>query len=232
MKQMLYKMYSKIDGFKDSNGVYLDIATIHWFVTERSAEAYAEYQKILKHYLSKLDPSEALPSLNSMSTYFTEKECDQFEKQLSQTKGWTVGRVEKPELIPKEEVTKRSIARRRSAAGSNVAESFVDVFDRNDCGNTLEVRGRISPDNAVPSQVQDLRLELKIDRTVMIDLLPIVNSRISDVAKMIQKAVDSALHEKVGKMSTPVTVDCDELREIRRDRFFAWERGDLEEYPS
>lgn len=219
MKQMLYTMYSKIDGFKDSNGVYLDKATIHWFVTERSVEAYAEYQKILKHYLSELDPSEALPSLNSMSTYFTEKECDQFEKQLSQTKGWTVGRVEKLALIPNEEDKNRAFVLRKSANRSNVKVSFVDVFDRNDCGNTLKVRGRISPDNTVPSQVQDRELELKIDRTVMIDL---GISNIFDLAEMIQDAVDSAIREKVGKISTPVTVDCDELRDMREILSSTW----------
>ena len=204
MKEMLYLMTSKIDGFERDDGMFFDNVSIRWYVTERSTKAYAEYRKVLERYLSALDPTGTVPSINTLSAYFTAEECDLFEKLLRETKGWSVNHVEKRTLNPESEADVRRLAP-ESKRWSNV----LVATERHNIG--FKVSGLVSWHAATRSSAQDLELELTIDREIMKDLLPALKNRFSNVTDVIQQSVHAAIQQRVGEIAIPVSVDCEEL---------------------
>ncbi len=204
MKEMLYMMTSSIDGFERKDRMFYDNVSIRWYVTERSTKAYAEYRKVLERYLSALDPTRTVPSMNTLSTYFTAEECDLFEKFLREARGWSVNRVEKRTLNTESEADVR-----RLAPGSKRRSNVLVATERHNIG--FKVSGLVSWHATTLSSAQALKLELTIDRKIMKDLLPALKNRFSNVTDVIQQSVHDAIRQRVGEIAVPVSVDCEEL---------------------
>jgi len=204
MKEMLYTMTSRVDGFEKFTGRYFDNVRIRWYVTERSTEAYGEYKEILEQYLSALAPTKPYPSINVLNGYFTAKECDCFEKYLRDTKGWTANRTEKRTLNPEN----KADVHRLAIKSQRKSELYI-VTEGSDIG--YEVAGLVSWHATTLSPAQSLELDVRISRETMKSLLPAMENRFSNVAKMIQQSVQNTIKERTGNISPSIEVVCDEL---------------------
>ena len=202
MKDKLHELKSVVDDLQ-LNDRYYDEVPVRWFVVSRSKEATAAFNNVVKDYLSQLESNAVVPTISKCQTYFTHEESEQFREYLAREKGWSVTATYRKRL----DLAKEAVLDLVYPRTGRWRMSYLDVFEDENYDLSFNVSGCCDFRRVKSSDIQEMKLGIKIDRTAVTRLFQTFPQKGEKLPEPVKSAIVNAIGQFVGSDLGHIEID-------------------------